>query len=180
MAGNNWRYQNPYMPNGGNPEETNIPIANFRYAGQIGTIHTALYKDADGVSRTKTFMLVKTNATLAVAPFNGCPAYWSNQDDNEVSTALVRGRPAGVFINVPGVSSVCFIQILGRHPNVRIKGVPTATPTNAGLFVIPDSAAGACDCLAAGTAATYPPLGLSVSGLTGNDAAVFLTVGNCW
>lgn len=177
MAGNNIRYQNPYLPNGGNPADTNIAIASFRYPGQLGTIHSGLYKDTDGVWRTKAFMAVKTNATLTVAPFDGCPAFWSDQDTNEVSTALVRGRLVGVFISVPSVSSVCFIQVLGRHPNVRFKGTPTATPSAAGLIVIPDAAAGAFDCLAAGTAATYPPLGHTVGAPTGNDAPVYITIG---
>lgn len=178
MAGNNIRYQNPYMPNGGNPEDTNIPIASFRYPGQLGTLHSALYKDADGVTRSKTFMLVRTNATLATAPENGGVAFWSNQDIFEVTTlATNRGRAAGVFVNAASVSSVCFIQVLGRHPGVRFIGVPTATPTAAGLIVVPSATAGQADCLASGTAATFPPLGHSVGAPTGNYAPVYLTIG---
>lgn len=181
MAGNNIRYQNPYMPNGGKPEDTNIAIASFRYPGQLGTMHTALYKDADGVTRSKTFMLVKTNAVLATAPENGGVAWWSDQDNHEVTTlATNRGRVAGVFVNAASVSSVCFIQVGGRHPGVRFIGVPTAAPTAAGLIVVPSATAGAADCLAAGTAATYPPLGLSVGTATGNYAPVYLTIGAAW
>lgn len=181
MAGNNIRYQNPYMPNGGKPEDTNIPLASFRYPGQLGTLHTALYKDADGVTRSKTFMLVKTNATLATAPENGGVAWWSDQDNFEVTTlATSRGRVAGVFLAAISVSSVCFIQVGGRHPGVRLIGAPTAAASAAGLVVVPSATAGQADCLAAGTAATYPQLGLSVGTATGNYAPVFLTIGAAW
>jgi len=171
------RYQNPYLPNGGNPGDLNIAVASFRFIGMLGTIHTAQYLDADGVKRRKTFMLVKTNATLTAAPFDGCIAYWSAQDSYEVSTALVRGRPAGVFVNVPGVSSVCMIQILGRHPGVKYLASTTAAPSAAGLHVIPSATVTEVDCLAAGTAATYPLLGLSVGTASAQFGPVQLTVG---
>ena len=181
MSNGQGRYQNQYLPNGGNVADTNIALASFRYAGAIGTFFSSKFKDADGVLRRKVFMLVKTNGTLATAPEDGGVAWWSDQDNFEVTTlATSRGRVAGVFTNVASVSSVCFIQILGRHPGVRFVSVPTAAPTAAGLIVVPSATAGQADALAAGTAATRPELGLTAGTATGNYAPVQLTIGARW
>jgi hypothetical protein len=185
MSNGQGRYQNQYLPNGGNPADTNIAIASFRYAGAIGTFFSYKQKDADGVYRRKVYMLVKTNATLATAPEDGGVAWWSDQDTFEVTTlATNRGRVAGVFVNVASVSSVCFIQILGRHPGVRFVGAPTAAPSAAGLIVVPSATAGQADAFPAVPGAGFPvylpELGLTVGTATGNYAPVYLTIGAKW
>jgi hypothetical protein len=57
----------------------------------------------------------------------------------------------------------------GGPANVKFVDAPTASPTVAGLIVIPSSTAGKADCLAAGTAATYPKLGVSAGALNLGD-----------
>jgi len=181
MSNGQGRFQSQYLPNGGNVGETNIALASFRYPGSIGTFFSNKFKDVDGVWRRKVYMLVKTNGTLATAAEDGGVAWWSDQDNFEVTTlATSRGRVAGVFTNVASVSSVVFIQILGRHPGVRFLSVPTAAPTAAGLIVVPSGTAGQADALAAGTAATYPELGITVGTATGNYAPVNLSIGARW
>ena len=44
---------------------------------------------------------------------------------------------------------------------MKFVDAPTATPDATGLIVVPSATAGKADCLAAGSAATYPRIGRS-------------------
>jgi hypothetical protein len=63
----------------------------------------------------------------------------------------------------------CCVQTHGPA-SVKFVDAPTAAPSVAGGFVIPSATAGKADCLAAGSAATYPPLGVAAGALQGGTA----------
>lgn len=126
--------------------------------------------------RPKTFQYVQTDSTMTVSPFKGAVAWWKDKTKYLVTTDPTnRGRIAGVFENNEAVAPIapgnfCFIQTQGPGL-VKFIDAPTAAPTAAGLIVIPSATAGKADCLAAGSAATYPPLGSSASTFADNNPA---------
>lgn len=125
--------------------------------------------------REKSYRYVRTDSTMSVAPFKGALAWWSDRKIYLVTTSptkLGRGRVAGVFQNAPTLGNYCFIQTAGPA-TVKFVDAPTATPTAAGLFVIPSATPGKADCLAAGSAATYPVIGVSAGAMNlGDNTAV--------
>lgn len=174
---NNLRYQNPSLPNGGVPADLEVPLADWRYPGQIGSAFTFEEKDVDGITRSKTWMLVKTASVLATATVNGTCLWWSDQDAFTVTTlATNRGRVAGVALRVCAVNSVVAIQIGGRHPGVHVIAVPTAAASVAGMWVVPSATDARADVLALGTAPTHTPLGYAVGVNTANFVPTFLTL----
>lgn len=155
---NNIRIQPLYLPNGGDPAQLNVPT--LAQPGMLGGSATIV--DPADSTRSKTFQLVKSDSTMSVAPYNGAVAWWVSQAEYLVTTAATnRGRRAGVFLMAVTPGNYCCIQTAGRHAAVKFIDAVTAQPTTAGLFVIPSATAGKADCLAAGTAATYPPLGVT-------------------
>jgi hypothetical protein len=98
-------------------------------------------------------------------------AWWLNRDNFIVTTyAGNQGQTAGVFCAAtPNVGNYGYIQI-GGPALVNLIFPPTAVPTNAGMYVVPSSTNAKADCLAAGTAATYQPLG-TTSNTTNYDGA---------
>jgi hypothetical protein len=85
-------------------------------------------------------------------------------------TTLGQGRPAGVFRTAVTPGNYCFIQTQGTCVNVYIQPTPTAQPTAAGLYVVGSSTAGAVNVLAAGTAATYSPFGVTAGVMIGGSS----------
>lgn len=158
---NNIRKQTMFLPNGGSPEQ--VDLSTLPQPGQLGGKITIINPPNSAYpGRSKTYQLVKTDSTMSVTPYDGAVAWWSDQANYVVTTAASsRGRIAGVFVNAPTKGNYTCIQTDGRHDDVKFVDAPTATPTTAGLFVIPSATAGKADCLAAGTAATYPTLGIS-------------------
>lgn len=116
----------------------------------------------DAVKGGKTFKYVQVDSTATVAPFQGAVAWWSDKDNFIVTTAATnRGQVAGVFCSpFPQLGNFGFIQIQGPAI-VKFVDAPTATPTAAGLHVIPSATAAKADCLASGSAPTFPLLGRS-------------------
>lgn len=177
MSPNGWFSQPVYIP-GGDPEGMNEPT--LQYGGQLGIrfsyinpprvagVESAtLNTGEDG--QPKTFKLVKTDSTMAVAPFDGAVAFFSDQAANVVTTTVTtlgRGRVAGVFKNNVTPGYFTCIQVKGKS-QVMFVDAPTAAPTAAGLIVIPSATNAKADCLAAGTAATYPALGRSAGTIQG-------------
>jgi hypothetical protein len=164
------RFDNPpHYLESGDPERESS--ATLQYPGQLGMRFTVIQptRTAAGVEegRSKTYQRVKTDSTMTVAPFKGAVAWWSDQAQYLVTTtvtALGRGRVAGVFQNLPayGITSGHYTCIQVGGPGiVKFVDAPVAAPTVAGLFVIPSATNGKADCLAAGSAATYPILGRS-------------------
>ena len=157
-----------YLQSGDPERESNPTLA---YPGQLGMRFTVIQPTravpAAEEGRSKTYQIVRTDSTMSVNPFKGAVAWWADKTQYLVTTsptALGRGRIAGVFQNLP-----TFPITKGHYTCVQVGGpgitkfvdAVTAQPTVAGLFVIPSATAGKADCLAAGSAATYPVLGLS-------------------
>ena len=112
-------------------------------------------------NRPKSYQYVRTDSTMTVAPFKGAVAFWADEAQYLVTTSAAnRGRVAGVFQNAVGLGNYGYVQQKGPA-TVKFVDSPTATPSAAGLFVIPSATAGKADALAAGTAATYPALGVT-------------------
>jgi hypothetical protein len=132
------------------------------YPGQLGGIYT----DAEA----KQWQYVQGDSGMSVAPFPGAVAWWYNKASFIVTTDPTgrRGEYAGVIARLdrlgnelaagPGAGNFFFIGKGGQHV-VKTTDAVTAAPTGAGQFVVPTATAGKADVLAAGTAATYPPIG---------------------
>jgi|ERR1019366_6160926 hypothetical protein len=173
---NNIRNQPMYLQSGDPESENAVTLA---YPGMLGGRLTVKEPGPPGSPTTagqyrpKTYQLVQTDSSMSVNPFAGAVAWWSDKTKYLVTTsptALGRGRIAGVFRNAITPGNYGCIQIQGPCPNVKYVDAPTAAPSAAGLFVIPSATAGKADCLAAGSAATYPVLGLSSGVIPGADS----------
>src|SRR5262245_53741919 len=157
------RYEMPPMwVSTGDPETVNDPTP--QYKGMVGMRYTIVQppRSTPGAEagRSKRYQYVQTDSTMSVAPFPGAVAWWSDKTAYKVTTSpttLGRGRIAGVFQNAITPGFYGFVQFEGPA-TVKFVDAVTATPTAAGLFVIPSATAGKADCLAAGNAATYPVL----------------------
>ena len=172
------RFDNPpHYLESGDPERESSPT--MLYPGQLGMRFTVIQPSrvAAGVEegRAKTYQRVKTDSTMAVAPFKGAVAWWSDQAQYLVTTTVTtlgRGRVAGVFQNLPAypitVGHYTCIQV-GGPGIVKFVDAVTSAPDATGKLVIPSATNGKADCLAAGSAATYPILGRSAG--TYNAAA---------
>jgi hypothetical protein len=161
---NNWGMQ-PVFLQSGDPEQENTPT--LAYPGQLGMRFTVIQptRSAPGAEsgRSKTYQIVKTDSTMTVAPFVGAVAWWSDKTGYVVTTTVTtlgRGRIAGVFQNAITSGNYGCIQT-GGPATVKFIDAVTAAPTVAGLFVIPSATNAKADCLAAASAPTYPPLGVS-------------------
>lgn len=182
MSPNSWFSQPVFIP-GGNPETMNEPESNIK-PGQLGIrfAYNILPRSAPGVDSEsvstgdeglpKAYKMVRTDSSMTVAPYDAAVAWWANQALYSVTTSpttLGRGRIAGVFRTAVTPGYVTCIQIGGKGL-VKFVDAPTAAPDNDGAFVIPSATAGKADCLAIGSAATYPPLGRSAGVLQGGTA----------
>ena len=157
---------NPLFLQTGDPEKE--AVDTLHAPGTLGARMTVTQPPGPGTPgaenyRPKRYQIVKTDSTMAVSPFKGATAWWSDQANYVVTTAATnRGRVAGVFQN-PATYPItkgqyCCIQI-GGPGIVKFVDAPTAVPDATGLIVIPSATAGKADCLAAGTAETYPAIG---------------------
>lgn len=162
MAENRKRNQIQFLGAGADP--ATFETSKLLYPGALGGIYT----DANGGE----WRLVQGDSTMTTAPFPGCTLWWSNRANYLVTTATTnRGQIAGVLpcfakdgvTRVPSKSTAGTYFFIQRGGLAKIKFVdaPTSNPTAAGLFVIPSATAGKADCLAAGSAPTYPPIGRS-------------------
>ena len=167
MSPNSWFSQPVYIP-GGNPETMNE--ASLLYPGQLGIRfqyinppRTVPSGDTVEDGTPKGFQLVHTDSTMTVTPFDGATAWWANQQQYRVTTTVTtlgRGRVAGVFKTAVTPGNYCCVQQKGKS-QVKFVDAPVAAPTAAGLLVIPSATNAKADCLAAGSAATYPIMGRS-------------------
>lgn len=175
MSPNSWFSQPVYL-RGGDPEAVNEPT--LLYPGQLGIRfqYNIPGRSAPGTESQSTsagnpkgYQLVGTDSAMSVAPFDGAVAWFKDQSIYQVTTSptsLGRGRVAGVFRGAPTPGNYTCIQIKG-HGLVMFVDTPTAAPTAAGLIVIPSATAGKADCLAAGSAGTFPSMGRSVGAIQG-------------
>jgi hypothetical protein len=160
-----WGQQAVFLASG-DPEQENIPV--LKYPGQLGMRLTVTQPSRAAVGaesgRSKTYQLVRTDSTMTTNPFVGAVAWWSDKTQYLVTTsptALGRGRIAGVFQNAITPGNYGCIQT-GGPATVKFIDAVNTNPTAAGLFVIPSATAGKADTTAAGIAATYPVLGVTV------------------
>lgn len=185
---NSWFSQPVYLP-GGNPESMNEPESNIK-PGQLGIrfAYNIAPRSGPGVdSETlatgasglpKAYKMVRTDSTMTVAPYDGAVAFFANQALYRTTTSpttLGRGRVAGVFRCAVTPGYVTCIQVGGKG-KVKFVDAPTAAPTDDGLFVIPSATVGKADCLAAGSAATYPPIGRSAGAIQGGTSEAIVDI----
>ena len=170
VGGNSWFTQPVYVP-GGDPEDMNE--ATLLYPGQLGVRFAFSIPSrsaptaATGAGTNKAYKLVQIDSSIAVtAAYHGAVAWFADQAARTVTTVpttLGRGRVAGIFRKSSGgyltPGRFTCIQVKGLADSVKFIDAPPATPSAAGLIVIPSATAGKADCLAAGSAATYPALG---------------------
>jgi len=167
----NYHGQPVYLPPG-DPEQMSEP--RLHAPGQLGVRFTIKQPAGPGTVgaedyRSKTYQLVRTDSTMTVSPFKGAVAWWADKTAYTVTTSpttLGRGRVAGVFQNLAAypITKGHYTCIQTRGPGiVKFIDAVTAAPTIAGLQVIPSATAGKADTMAAGTAATYPVLGVTAS-----------------
>lgn len=163
---NNIRTQPLYLPNGEDPAQFNIAESDWRYPGMIGGTATFVFGTAGSSTNprgSKNVQLVRTDSTMTTAPFNGATAWWRNKLTYQVTTDPTsrRGQVAGVFLAAITPGRLAIIQTGGRHGQVKFVDAVTSTPDATGKIVVPSATAGKADCLAAGSAATYPPMGVT-------------------
>jgi hypothetical protein len=175
-------FGNPMGPvylQSGDPENENV--ASMLYPGQLGVRFTVKQPSGSGSAvaenyRYKVYQYVQTDSTMTVAPYNGAAAWWADKTKYLVTTSaskLGRGRIAGVFTNATALGNFTCIQTKGPDA-IKLIDAPTATPTVAGLFVIPSATDGKADVLAAGSAPTYPPFGVTAGALNVGDNSVVI------
>lgn len=163
---NNIRTQPLYLPDGGDPAQFNVAESDWRYPGMIGGTATFVFGTQGSTTNprgSKNVQLVRTDSTMTTAPFNGASAWWKNKLTYQVTTdpASRRGQVAGVFLGAVTPGRLAIIQYGGRHGQVKFIDAVTSTPDATGKIVIPSATAGKADCLASGSAATYPVMGVS-------------------
>ena len=161
---NNIRIQPLYLPNSNDPAQFNIAESDWRYPGMIGGSCTFVFGAGTVADpkASKNIQLVRTDSTMTTAPFNGATAWWKNRLTYQTTTATTnRGQVAGVYLGAVTPGRLAIIQTGGRHPSLKFVDAPTSTPDATGKIVIPSATAGKADCLAAGSASTYPPMGVT-------------------
>ena len=163
-------FSQPVFIPGGDPENVNEP--SLLYPGQLGirfnyiTPPRGTPSGTTGVGTPKSYKLVGTDSSMAVAPYAGAVAWFADQARQIVTTTvstLGRGRVAGSFRCVVTPGNYTCIQVKGLGV-VKLTDA-SANGTAAGEFVIPSATAAKAEIVAAGSAATYPALGRS-AGMT--------------
>lgn len=161
----------------GDPETENT--ATLHAPGLLGARFTVIQATRATVGaetgRSKRYQLIRTDSTMAVSPYVGATAWWSDKTQYMVTTsptALGRGRVAGVFQYAITLGNYGCIQIEGPATVKLTDG--SAVTANSGQFVIPSATAGKATTEAVGTAASYPALGVIAGTL--NAAAMEVIV----
>lgn len=154
----------PYLQSG-DPEAENTPTlyAPGLLGGRFTINNPQRTTPGAEAGRSKKYQYVRTDSSMSVAPYNGAVAWWSDKTAYVVTTTVTtlgRGRIAGVFQNAVTPGNYCCVQV-GGPATVKFLDTVTATPDATGQFVIPSATNAKADCLAAGSAATYPPLGVT-------------------
>lgn len=157
---NNFVQQPVYLQSGDPETEHRLPDGYS--GGQLGS--RLVVKDDGDAAKAKGYQLVQNDSVMDVLPAEGSVAWWRDRAKYLVTTDVSlagRGNVAGIYRCVSAVGEIICIGREGVQ-TVRILNSPTAAPDATGLIVIPSATDGQADCLAAGSAATYPPIGVSV------------------
>jgi hypothetical protein len=168
---NNPKNQAIYVTTG---DPTTVNEATPYAPGQLGK-EISVYNTSAGINPgqgAKTFKYVQVDSTSA-SPYKGSVAWWSDRDALKVTlSATNRGQVAGVFqASAPNPGNFGYLQI-GGVGAVKLVNAPTAAPSAAGAFVIPSATDGKADCLAAGSAAIYAPIGQALGTANPGDNTV--------
>ncbi len=158
MPNNNFQ-QTPWLQSG-LPQSENRPSGTQNMDGQLGIRFT--FNDPADANIAKRYQLVQADSVMDVVPYSGAVAYWLANTGYRVTTDVSvagRGNRAGVFLGALTVNQIGCIQIAGKGPC----DVDTGTPLATGLFVVPSAADAKATVIAAGSPATYPALGRTVS-----------------
>jgi len=160
MSPSGWE-QNAIYLQSGDPETENTPT--LMEPGLLGSRFTVMNptgKQAGAPpSRSKRYQLVKTDSTMAVAPFPGATAYWQDKSQYLVTTVNTNlNAVAGVFrANMTPGYFGC-VQVTGPCMTKIVDGSVLACAV--GDSVIGSGAtAGKADRVAAGSAPGNVPLG---------------------
>jgi len=146
-----------------------------KWGGQLGnrgTIQSQVTDPATGLVTTEDveWCYVQGDSNMSVATFRAATMWWHDRSKGIVTTSAVnRGRPAGICPGAKGKGNRFFIATGGRQP-VKFIDAKTSVPDATGKIVIPSATAGKADCLAAGSAATYPALGVSAGAYNAANA----------
>lgn len=157
---NSFEKQPVYLQSG-DPEAENTP--SLYAPGLLGTRFTVKQpgNQAAGVEegRAKRYQLVKTDSSMAVAPYPGATAWWADKSQYLVTTvATNRNRVAGVFQNTVTPGNYCCVQI-GGPASTKLLDADMASVA-IGDTIIPSSSAGKATRVAVGTAPTHTPMGM--------------------
>ncbi len=171
----------PIHLQGGDPETESVPTLHA--PGLLGSRFTIIdpQRSAPGTTtasagRSKRYQLIRTDSTMAVAPFAGAVAWWADRARYVVTTSPTtnsRNDIAGIFRRVwAAVGDYMCVQVTGPGIVKMIDAV-TGGEGNmvSGASIIPSSTAGKADVVALGTAPTYVPLGRISAPISYNVAA---------
>ena len=167
MSPSRWEMPPVYLQSG-DPENENTPTLHA--PGLLGARFTMIHPQrtipvaGSDAGFSKRYQLIKTDSTMAVAPFASAVAWWADRTQYLVTTTVTtlgRGRIAGVFRNAISPGNYGCIQIGGPSPVKLTDASPNPVPS--GEFVIPSATNAKAEVLAAGSAATYPALGRASS-----------------
>ena len=167
---NNNFNQTPFLQSGNPALEHRLPDSYSK--GQLGQRFT--FDDPTDQNAGKRWQLVDRDSHDTGVITAGQVVYWNGiygyTITTSISAALGRGGVAGIAQCAIAAGEVGCIQLGGPSLVTFTSGTPTA----AGLFAIPSATEGTADAIAAGGAATYPPIGLTRSTATNNQATVEL------
>lgn len=176
MSPPRWEQPTVYLQSG-DPENENVP--SLAYPGQLGIRFTQTNPQrsapAATAGRSKRYQLIRTDSSMAVAPFPGATAYWGDKTQyvvttNSPSVAAGRNRVAGKFSNAITPGNYGCVQFEG--PGI-VKLIDAAVQGDVviGAWVIPSSTNAKATVVAAATAPINTPFGIVSSPLSYNVAS---------
>jgi len=172
MSPSRWEMPPVYLQSG-DPEQESTPTLHA--PGLLGSRFTVLnpQRSAPGVEtasagRSKRYQLVKTDSTMAVAPYPGATAWWADRAQYLVTTAPTassRNDVAGVFARSwAAVGDYMCVQLTGPQ-QVKVLDADMAALA-AGDTIIPSATASKATRIAIGTAPTHVAMGRVAAPLT--------------
>lgn len=182
MSPSRWEMPPVYLRSG-DPETESTPTLHA--PGQLGTRFTMIVsqRQAPGVEtaaagRSKRYQLIRTDSSMAVAPFPGAAAWWADRAAYLVTTsptANSRNDIAGVFRRAwAAAGDYMCVQVTGPG-QVKVLDADMAALA-AGDSIIPSATAGKATRTAIGTAPTHVPYGRVAAPLTTNAPEALVLV----
>lgn len=182
MSPSRWEMPPVYLQSG-DPETESTPTLHA--PGLLGSRFTMVNTqrqqpgvETSAAGRSKRYQLIRTDSSMATAPFPGAAAWWADRAAYLVTTnptANNRNDIAGVFARAwAAAGDYMCVQITGPRM-VKVLDADMAGLA-AGDAIIPSTTAGKATRVAIGTAPTHVPYGRVSSPLTTNapDAQVLV------